>query len=157
MGMQNKWAAAGAATVLGLGLIAGGAFAASATGLLPASTITPAVVPSPSPTVEPGDDNGVDDPATHDLGDDHGVDGLNHDLGDDHGVDGPNHDLNDDHGGDRDRSADDNSGPGNASDGDDDHSGSDHDGSGDDGSGHEGSGSSGRDHAEDGDHQGDDD
>jgi hypothetical protein len=144
MGMQNKWAAAAAATVLGVGLIAGGAFAASATGLLPASTITPAVVPSPSPTVESGDDNSVDDPATHDLGDDHGVDGLNHDL-------------NDDHGGDRDRGADDNSGPGNASDGDDDHSGSDHDGSGDDGSGHEGSGSSGRDHAEDGDHQGDDD
>jgi hypothetical protein len=47
-----------------------------------------------------GDDHGVDDPATHDIGDDHGVDNpATHDVGDDHGVDDPAmHDVGDDHG-----------------------------------------------------------
>ena len=42
----------------------------------------------------------VDDPATHDVGDDHGVDNpATHDVGDDHGVDNPaTHDVGDDHG-----------------------------------------------------------
>jgi hypothetical protein len=47
-----------------------------------------------------GDDHGVDNPATHDVGDDHGVDNpATHDVGDDHGVDNPaTHDVGDDHG-----------------------------------------------------------
>ena len=46
------------------------------------------------------DDHGVDDPLTHDIGDDHGIhDPLTHDIGDDHGVDDPlTHDVGDDHG-----------------------------------------------------------
>ncbi len=41
------------------------------------------------------------DPATHDIGDDHGVDDpATHDIGDDKGVDNPaTHDVADDHGG----------------------------------------------------------
>ena len=60
----------------------------------PAPT-TPAVVP---PTAPSGSN---DDPATHDVGDDHGVDDpATHDVGDDHGVDDPaTHDVGDDHSG----------------------------------------------------------
>ncbi len=73
----------------------------------PTSSSTPVSTPSPSATH-------TDDPATHDVGDDHGID--------DHGNDDPaTHDVNDDHGGDRD-GADDRAGHGNSG-----HSGKDDD------------------------------
>lgn len=47
---ESKWAATGAATVLGVGFIALGTIAASATGLLPASPeVSPIVTLSPAP------------------------------------------------------------------------------------------------------------
>ncbi len=70
---------------------------------------SPAATSPAGATHDVGDDHGVDDPATHDVGDDHGVDDpATHDVGDDHGVDDPaTHDVgdggghgSDDHGGD---------------------------------------------------------
>jgi hypothetical protein len=92
-----------------------------------------ATTPSTSPsTVTTLDDRGVDDPTTHDVGDDHGgvtpaavapgttVVGSTDadDVGDDHGVDNPaTHEVGDDHGltrGTGDRSVSPNRGPGNS-------------------------------------------
>lgn len=89
-----------------------------------ASTV-PTTPPQAPPVTEGGpghpwvEDHGVDDPATHDVGDDHGVD--------EHGADDPaTHDVGDDHSG-PDR------GPGSGDTTDD----SGHGGSGHDGSGHD--------------------
>jgi hypothetical protein len=54
-----------------------------------------------APAMAAGSDDApgsVSTSGTHDLNDDHGIDGPGHDLNDDHGIDGPGHDLNDDHG-----------------------------------------------------------
>jgi hypothetical protein len=66
-----------------------------------AGGVTQAMVSDDPATHDVGDDNGVDNPATHDVGDDNGVDNpATHDVGDDRGVDDPaTHDLGDDHGG----------------------------------------------------------
>lgn len=51
-----------------------------------ARTTTPRPVPTSAPPAVVVDDQGVDDPATHDISDDHGVDDpATHDMGDDHG------------------------------------------------------------------------
>lgn len=89
-----------------------------------------AVTPTPASTLSPSHSpTHSDDPATHDVGDDHGVDDpATHDVGDDRGGDDHADDNSgDDHGG------DDNSGPGNSHDDSDDDS--------DDDSGHGGHGS----------------
>lgn len=55
---------------------------------------TPSDLPAPVPVPSAGDDHGADDPATHDVGDDHGASGrgaddpAGHDAGDDHGSGG---------------------------------------------------------------------
>ncbi len=98
----RRFAAASAIVLAGV-LGATGAAFAQAGGDDPVAT-TPSPVPSPSVTH-------TDDPATHDVGDDHGSDDpATHDVGDDSGSD--------------DSGSDDNSGPGNSH-GDDDHGGSD--------------------------------
>lgn len=117
----RRFAAASAIVLAGVLGATGVAFA-QAGGDDPVAT-TPSPVPSPSVTH-------TDDPATHDVGDDHGSDDpATHDVNDDNGNDDPaTHDVGDDHGGDvsgsDDSGSDDNSGPGNSH-GDDDHGGSD--------------------------------
>ena len=90
---DNKWAATGAATVLGVGFIALGTIAASATGLLPAQPgETPAV------TLIPAVDSTstVDDDVLTDEINDDGVDDASEDVNDESDdADSDSEDVND--------------------------------------------------------------
>ncbi|MFO0974158.1 MAG: hypothetical protein U1A27_12080 [Phycisphaerae bacterium] len=93
--MMRRMAMAALGVVAGAGLIGCGLQAQLSIDPVTGDLVINGVV---VPLAEHGRGGGADDPAGHDLNDDHGMDGARHDLNDDAGMDDADHDLNDDNG-----------------------------------------------------------